>query len=88
MTARRNCSDEHSLPEIIARNTSAQFVYYADCFVADCQAGSNRVLAANDVDVGPTDSRQAHTDYSFAGASMWNRLLIQPKPAWRMKDIN
>ena len=35
-----------------------------------------------------TAGGQAHANYTFARASMWNRLLIQPKPAWRMKDIN
>ena len=55
-------ADEDALADLVAGDAGAELVDHADRLVADDQAGPDRVLALEDVDVGSADGRRRDAD--------------------------
>ena len=67
LAAGRDCPDEDALADVVADDARTQLLDDADGLVAEDQSRLDRVLALDDVDVGPADRRQGDPDDRLAG---------------------
>jgi hypothetical protein len=62
LPARRDRPDQDAVADGIADNAGANFLDHPDRLVADDAAGSDRILAAHDMQVGAADRRQCNSN--------------------------
>jgi hypothetical protein len=55
--------------------------------VSDGEAGLDRILPANDMDVRTADGRQADADDGLAGSGARNGFFFHPEFAWAAEDV-
>ena len=87
LPAWRDGAHQHALADVVSGHAGADLVDHTDRLVPDRQSGPDRILSADDVDVGAANRRQADSYHSLAGAGLRDRLLLQPEPAWASKDV-
>src|SRR6185369_2233809 len=68
LSARRDRSDEDAVALLVADHARADLLDDADRLVTDDEPWSNRIFAANDVQVGPADGRQGDAKDDLAEA--------------------
>ena len=78
---------EDTLADLIAGHACAQLMDHSHGLMADRQARLNRILSADDVNVGATYGGQPHLDNCLADACVGNRLLLQTEFAGGSEDV-
>ena len=87
LAARGDGSDEDALTDLVAGHTGAQLLDDADGLVAERQAWADRVLALDDVDVGPADRRERDPDEGLARTGPRSLDLLDVELLGRVKDV-
>src|SRR5205085_914946 len=78
LAARRDRADDHALTELVeALEADAELLDRADRLMAEHQARSHRVLAADDVDVGAADGRRRDLDDRLSGPRVRPRHVLE-----------
>jgi hypothetical protein len=77
LTAWRDRAHHDALPERIAVHARAELGDDADRLVADGQTGNDRILALEDMDIGPADRGHGHLDHGFARTGLRYRLALE-----------
>jgi hypothetical protein len=72
----RNCADQNSVADFVTGHAVTELFYYANRFVSDNQTRAHRVFAAQDMEIGPANGRQGHSNNGFACSGVRARHIF------------
>lgn len=87
LAAGRDCPQQHTLPHLVTRHPWTKLMNHPYGFMADRQAGLDRVFALDDVDIGAANGGEANLDNGLTVTGLGNRLLLQAEHSGCPKDI-
>jgi hypothetical protein len=74
--ARRDRARDHALAFGVTVDGGAELFDHADQFVTDRQAGSDRILTLEDMDICSTDRGRGDADQRIKGSGIGNGFLV------------
>jgi hypothetical protein len=86
LAARRDRAHEHAITEIVTGYSRTELVNHSYGLVTDDEAALDRILAAENVQIGSADRRQRDPNYRFADPCMWTFNFLNANVVHAMKN--
>jgi N-acyl-D-aspartate/D-glutamate deacylase len=66
LAARRDRAHQHAITDVVTDYARTEFINHSHGLVTDDEAALDRILAAENVQIGSADRRQHNANYRFA----------------------
>jgi hypothetical protein len=86
LAAGRDGADQDAIADLVAGHAGAELRDDADRLVSDDEPRFDRILTADDVQVGAADRRRGDLDQRFAGTGAGSRNFLDADVADAMKN--
>jgi hypothetical protein len=87
LSARRDGADKYAITDLVSGKSFAKFFDHSDGFMPDNQAGGNRILTSNNVEIRAADRRERYANHRFPCAGARFGYLLNSDVVLTMKNI-